>query len=121
MVETEIPQIINHYYDEHLVYTCELDGDWEVWTVESKCEYHGLFIEDEFTLKWIGGIDDEGDNIGEDQESIQWKLASMSVSDIRKHCPYIPRQFAAVFDCPTMKAEWLEYLSKHILCDAKMF
>ena len=117
----QIPQIINHYYDEHLIYTCELDGDWEVWTVESKCEYHGLFIEDEFTLKWIAAFDDEGDCIGEDQESIQWKLASMSVSDIRKHCPYIPRQFAAVFDCPTMKAEWLEYLKNNILCDAEMF
>ena len=127
----QVPQTINHYFDQHVTWFCEEEvggppeepgwGEWEVITVVSKCENHGLFLEDEYTKKWVVHYDHDGVSVGEDYQSIECKLREFTVSEIRKHCPFIPREFAATFDCSDMRAEWLEYLDNNILCDAKMF
>ena len=49
------------------------------------------------------------------------KLVGMSVDDLAtdkrltsKHCPFIPRQFGQIFDCPQQKADWDAYMQANI-------
>jgi len=121
----QIPQIINHYYDDHLVVTLteETDSvegnassDWLLLDVVSQCDSHGLFLKDEFTELWVNTkfkITDKG--------TITDTRLSQNELEVIKHCPFMPRTFAHRFDCPQMKEDWDEYMKTNLLCDAEMF
>ena len=92
---------------------CAFDDpwEWELVDVGAMCESHSLFIEDEYTSMWRPEYDHDGDEIRSyNCDEIQKKIDTLSVFEIRKHCPFIPRTFAATFNCPQQKKKWDTYL-----------
>ena len=121
----QVPQIINHYFDVHIVIEtaditapdcacdygcdCSVEGGLEWVLVDrpiSQCLHHPLYFEDDDTAKLVG--------MSFDDPSTDRRLTS-------KHCPFIPRQFGQIFDCPQQKADWDAYMQSNIICDAAQF
>ena len=68
------------------------------------CKSHSLFMEDEHTSIWQPKCDNDSHWVWYcNCDEIQKKIDIISVVEFRKHCPFIPRTFAATFDCPQQK------------------